>query len=145
MRFLVPVLLVLAAAFAVPAAACTIPPPPPMTAEEKAALALQKDREFVERVRSAVLVLEVQALTTSGANVSKAKFRILKVLRGDARTGAKLKLRTVDQSLCGAGGVERGERGIIYVTVDQPDLFNGFLSDHHLALLAEAGVVPEIR
>lgn len=116
-----------------------------MTAEQQAEFEKQREQEFVELVRSADAVVEVEALTTSGPNLSQARFKILRVLSGDAKVGSRLKLRTVGGSLCGAGGVKRGEKGIIYISSEDKYLFTGFLSENSLELLAAAGIIPASR
>jgi hypothetical protein len=122
--------------------ACTIAPLPPMTVEERSTYFAQLDQQLIDRIRSADAVLEVEALTTSGPNRSKARFRVLRVLKGNTRLGSLLFLRTVGSSLCGPGEVERGQKGIIYLSKEQPKMFNGFIYKGDYDKLREAGMDP---
>jgi hypothetical protein len=124
------------------AISCTIAPLPPITGEERTAHFAQLDHDFVERMRSADAVLEVEALTTSGPNRSKARFRVLRVLKGDARVGDRLLLRTLGASLCGPGGVEKDQTGVIYLSKEDPKMFNGFIHEGDYTKMGEAGIEP---
>jgi hypothetical protein len=113
-----------------------------MTEEERSVYFAQLDQQFVDRIRSADAVLEVEALTTSGPNRSKARFRILRVLKGDAQVGSKLFLRTVGSSLCGPGEVEHGQKGLIFISKEDPGMFNGFIDEGDYDKMREAGIEP---
>lgn len=113
-----------------------------MTDEERAAMNARAENRFVDRVRSAEAIIEVEALTSSGPNSSHAIFKVVKVYQGEMREGSKRKLQTLGGSLCGPGGAQRGDRGIIYLSKDEPNFFNGFLNQRTLTLLREKEVLP---
>jgi hypothetical protein len=143
MRTLILPIVALLHAFATPALACWIPPPPPMTDEEKAAEAAKRYQEFVERAKSARAIADVRALSNSGINYSSASFEIIRIYQGELGKNRRIKLRTVGASLCGAGGVKRGERGIIIISAEDPKHFNGFLWTDRIELLRKKGLIAD--
>jgi hypothetical protein len=122
--------------------ACTIEPPPLMTTEEKAAEQARIKQEFIDRAKSAPVILHVEAVTSSGENESHALFDVRHVYKGKARKGRVIKLRTIGSSLCGAGGVKRRQRGIIILSASEPRLFNGFLWSGDIEILQKEGILP---
>lgn len=125
-----------------PALACSIEPPPLMTEAERAAENAKKDREFVESARSARAIIEIKARNTSGEYQSGALVDVLQVYKGKVRKGSILKLDTLSSAACGAGGIKRGERGIIILSKSEPKLFTGFLWSGNVELLQKEGILP---
>lgn len=125
-----------------PALACSIEPPPQMTDEERAAESAKRDREFVESARSAHAIIETKARNTSGEYQSGALVDVLRVYKGKMRNGSILKLDTLSSPACGAGGIKRGEGGIIILSKSEPKLFKGFLWSGNVELLHKEGILP---
>lgn len=125
-----------------PALACSIEPPPQMTEAERAAENAKRDREFVESARSARAIIEIKARNTSGEYQSGALVDVLRVYKGKVRKGSILKLDTLSSAACGAGGIKRGERGIIILSKSEPKLFGGFLRSGDVELLQTDGILP---
>jgi hypothetical protein len=125
-----------------PALACDIESPPLMTEEERAAKSAKRDREFVESARSARAIIEIKARNTSGEYQSGALVDVLRVYKGKVRKGSILKLDTLTSAACGAGGIKRGERGIIILSKSEPKLFMGFLWSGNVELLQKEGILP---
>ena len=122
------------------ALACT--PPLQMTDEEQAAENAKGDREFAETARSSRAIIEIKARNTSGEYRSGALVDVLRVYKGKVRKGSILKLDTLSGAACGAGGMKRGERGIIILSRGEPRLFTGFLRSGDVKLLQKEGILP---
>ena len=113
-----------------------------MTDEERAAESAKRDREFVESARSARAIIEIKARNNTGDYKSGALVDVLRVYKGKVRKGSILKLDTLSSAACGAGGIKRGERGIIILSKSEPKLFTGFLWSGNVELLQKEGILP---
>ncbi len=143
-KITVVILLVVAALTTAPstAFACTPQLLPPMTPKEKAAFEQRQIDDFLARARDAKAIVEIRAVSSSGINYSSALIEVRRVLDGKARRGKILRLKTVGSSLCGAGELQRGERGVIFLTKGRQRTFDGFLNDRQIELLRSEGLVP---
>ena len=69
--------------------------------------------------------------------------RVLRVIKGPYRPGRLLVLDTVDPSLCGAGSLRRGERGLIRIDrLNGRLVFGGWLPSDYLQRLDRLGLRP---
>jgi hypothetical protein len=122
------------------ASACSVTPQSPITKAELEIQAEQRRAQFVDRTASAEAVVYVQAVSTSGFGRSSARIRVLEVLKGRASKGRVLWLKTTDSGLCGAGGLVKGQKGVIVLGSERPRAFKGFIHPLDLETLRKSGL-----
>jgi hypothetical protein len=121
------------------AAACSIAP---QTADEQAESTKRFDRELVEKAQApGASIVQIQVLTTSGANLSSSQVYVRSVLSGKVRSGSIIKLYTTGSSMCGAGELEKGQKGIILLVPGKRRHFDGFVEMRQLELLRRASII----
>lgn len=117
------------------ALACTIP-------EDLRPVEVQKDEWARDTYSRAQAMVEVVALEGSRRR-RPGLVRVVRVLKGRLRPGRILKLRPVDESLCGAGDFERGSHGLILLNRLRGRLvFQGYLPAGYLTRLDRLGLRP---
>lgn len=117
------------------ALACTIPEDPrPMEVQLD-----QRARDSYSRAQAMVEVVAVEGSSRRRPGV----VRVVRVLKGRVPQGQILKLRSIDQSLCGAGDFQRGSRGLILLDRLRGRLiFQGYLRPDYLKRLDRLGLRP---
>jgi hypothetical protein len=96
-------------------------------------------RDSYSRAQAMVEVVAVEGSRRSRPGV----VRVVRVLKGSIRSGRLLSLRTVEPSMCGAGGFRSGSRGLILL--DRPGgplVFHGYLPPDYLQRLDRLGLRP---
>ncbi|MFC4293047.1 hypothetical protein ACFOWX_11540 [Sphingorhabdus arenilitoris] len=131
--------LILASSY--PGLACSPPPPQSLTDEERIEIEKQQEEDFINFAQNSQAIVEIRALTSSGENFSSMLVEIRKVHFGKAKADKVMKLRTVGDSLCGPGGLKRGQGGYTILKSGRQKTFNGLLGDHQIKLLQKAGLL----
>lgn len=126
------------APLAIPAAASACSPIPNYRPPSRA----EQERGVREGFRRAHAVLEVVAETGS-SYPRPGRMRVLRVYKGNYRAGARFAVTGVPGSMCGAGDVPAGARGIIMIHHPGDRItFQGFVAPAHVAMLRRAGLLP---
>ena len=95
-----------------------------------------REGELIKAAERAKIIVEIKVISSSsGGMPSSARVKVEKVLRGDLRVGATVQLLTSSTSMCGAGQLAKGERGMAMVTpVEKGKLyFSGFMTSAQIA------------
>jgi hypothetical protein len=96
-------------------------------------------RESYARAEALVEVVAVEGSRRHRPGV----VRVVRVLKGPIRPGRLLSLRSVEPSLCGAGGFRSGSRGLILIARGRERLeFQGYLPADYLTRLDRLGCGP---
>lgn len=103
---------------------------------------VQLDEWALESYSRAQAMVEVVAVEGS-RRYRPGVVRVERVLKGPIRPGRLLSLRTVEPSLCGAGGFRSGSRGLILLDrLRGPLVFKGYLPPDYLTRLDRLGLRP---
>jgi hypothetical protein len=116
--------------------ACSIVPDP-------RGVEVQLDEIARDRYTRAEAMVEAIALKGSRRH-HPGLVRVVRVLKGEAiRPGQKLRLRTIESSLCGAGDFERGARGLLLIgRLGGRLVFQGWVNRDTLQRLDRLGLSP---
>lgn len=117
---------------ATPALACTMLPRAYLKPQEIERQVLQS-----HRLSSALVEIEVIA---DSSHERSGTARVLRVYKGPVRVGQEYRMRGLPGSVCGAGDMIRGMRGLIYVGVEPPSWFPGFVPEDTLRILRRHGL-----
>jgi hypothetical protein len=111
-------------------------------AEDSRPVEVQIDEWVRESYLTAQAMVEVVALEGSRRN-RPGLVRVVRVLKGPIRRGQLLSLRSVEESMCGAGDFETGSRGLILIErVRHRMEFQGYLRPDYLQRLGRLGLRP---
>ncbi|HYI39720.1 MAG TPA: hypothetical protein VE053_05300 [Allosphingosinicella sp.] len=130
-----PLLAALLSAQSATAFACSFP-------EDPRPVEVQRDEWTCESYARALAMVDVVALEGSRRH-RPGVVRVVRVLKGRIRPGRLLSLRSIEPSLCGAGGFRSGSRGLILLDrLSGPLVFNGYLPPDYLNRLDRLGLRP---
>lgn len=117
------------------ARACSIPEDPKPIEEQQ--------NSFVhDSYLRAKAMVEVVALQGSRRHRS-GLVRVVRVLKGPIRRGQIFRLRSIEESMCGAGDFKRGSRGLILLyQLSGRLIFHGYLEEDYLRRLDRLGLRP---
>jgi len=101
-------------------------------------------RALIEAVERARNILEIEVVRSSVDMGRPAIVRVAQVLKGGAKEGAILRLKTAPTSICGAGQLLRGQSGwtILHTLDPEQVFFSGFLTAEQIAAAREGSSHP---
>lgn len=117
---------------ATPALACTLVPRAHLTPQ-----AIERQVLQGHRLMTALVEIEVTADST---HERSGTARVVRVYKGPVRVGQEYRMLGLPGSVCGAGDMTRGMRGLIYVGAEPPRWFPGFVAEDTLRILRRHGL-----
>lgn len=118
---------------ATPALACS---PVPRTREPTRQ---EIERQVLQSHRLNTALVEI-VVTADSSHERSGTARVVRVYKGPVRVGQEYRMRGLPGSVCGAGDMIRGMRGLIYVGAEPPRWFPGFVPADTLRILRRHGL-----
>lgn len=123
---------------ATPALACTLVPRSRLPPQEI-------ERQVLQSHRLNTALVEI-VVTADSSHERSGTARVVRVYKGPVRVGQEYRMLGLPGSVCGAGDMIRGMRGLIYVGAEPPRWFPGFVPEDTLRILRRHGLaVSPIR